>query len=247
MNVRECFGVSQEEKPLDRMTGDGGFSAIFRTICCIGDSLSSGEFETRQEDGTVFYHDFFEYSWGQYLARMTGAKVYNYSRGGMTAKEYCESFAHAMGYWAPAKAAQAYLIALGLNDIWQEMEPEGTFASYYQQIIDRYQKISRGAKFFLLTMPQETSDPEKIRIRKEEHREFLYQIAKQMEHVYVIDLYQYAPVYDPEFKENFYLNGHMNAAGYYLTAKMVASYMDYLIRKNWKDFREVGLIGSGLL
>ena len=115
---------------------------------------------------------FFEYSWGQYLARMTGAKVYNYSRGGMTAKEYCESFAHAMGYWAPAKAAQAYLIALGLNDIWQEMEYEGTFASYYHQIIDRYKKISRGAKFFLLTMPQETSDPEKIRIRKEEHRNF---------------------------------------------------------------------------
>ena len=59
MNVREFFGVGQEEKPLDRMTGDGGFSAIFRTICCIGDSLSSGEFETRQEDGTAFYHDFF--------------------------------------------------------------------------------------------------------------------------------------------------------------------------------------------
>ena len=39
-----------------------------------------------------FYFDKFEFSWGQFIARMTGNQVYNFSRGGMSAKEYIESF-----------------------------------------------------------------------------------------------------------------------------------------------------------
>ena len=35
----------ENEKPLENLVTDGGFTGIFRTIGCIGDSLSSGEFE----------------------------------------------------------------------------------------------------------------------------------------------------------------------------------------------------------
>ena len=77
----------KNEKPLDKLDPTGGFTAIFRTIGCIGDSLSSGEFEgTDPETGGKTYHDTFEYSWGQFLARMTGSRVWNFSRGGMTAR-----------------------------------------------------------------------------------------------------------------------------------------------------------------
>ncbi len=252
--MNQFFFVGKDEKPLDRMVSDGGFCTIFRTICCIGDSLSSGEFETRDKEGNIFYHDFFEYSWGQYIARMTGSKVYNFSRGGMTAKEYCETFAHTMGYWAPSKAAQAYIIALGVNDIYQDIElgragdeNKGTFASYYLNIIRRYRELSRGSVFFLVTMAKEESDTEEVTKKKLLHREILYQCSKLLDQVYVIDLYQYAPVYDREFKENFYLYGHMNAAGYYVTAKMIASYIDYIIRSHFEKFKEVGLIGSGIV
>ena len=41
----------ENEKPLDRIVYDGGYTRIFRTIGCIGDSLSSGEFETRDKEG----------------------------------------------------------------------------------------------------------------------------------------------------------------------------------------------------
>ncbi|MBE6793009.1 MAG: SGNH/GDSL hydrolase family protein, partial [Ruminococcaceae bacterium] len=35
-----------EKNPLDTLVSDGGFCGIFRTIGCIGDSLSSGELES---------------------------------------------------------------------------------------------------------------------------------------------------------------------------------------------------------
>ena len=92
MNISE-FMPSKDEKPLDRLVGDGGFTGIFRTIACIGDSLSSGEFESDSEACGKGYHDYFEYSWGQYIARTAGCKVYNFSRGGMTAKWFMESYA----------------------------------------------------------------------------------------------------------------------------------------------------------
>jgi len=45
MNIKDYY-ASSDEKPLERMPADGGFTGIFRTICCIGDSMSSGEFES---------------------------------------------------------------------------------------------------------------------------------------------------------------------------------------------------------
>ena len=36
----------------------------------------------------------------------------------------------------------------------------------------------------------------------------------------------------------------MTPTGYVLTAKMVASYIDYIIRHNMEDFAQVGFIGT---
>ena len=49
MNINEFLDVREREKPLDKMAVGGGFCGIFRTIACIGDSLSSGEFESLDE------------------------------------------------------------------------------------------------------------------------------------------------------------------------------------------------------
>ena len=118
------FLLCPGEKPLDNMVTDGGFCGIFRKIGCIGDSLSSGEMESLDEDGKKGYHDYFEYSWGQFLARDAGCEVLNFSRGGMTAREYCEGFAEKKGFWDPSLAAQAYIIALGVNDISRTLKGE---------------------------------------------------------------------------------------------------------------------------
>ena len=67
--------LAEGEQPLDRLADGYSNTAIFRTIGFIGDSLSSGEFESRDKDGKAGYHDFYEYSWGQYIARRHGLQA----------------------------------------------------------------------------------------------------------------------------------------------------------------------------
>ncbi|MBR4859174.1 MAG: SGNH/GDSL hydrolase family protein [Clostridia bacterium] len=250
---------SADEKPLEHLAINGGYAAIFRRIGVVGDSLSSGEFESMDENGNKSYHDYFEYSWGQYIARMCGSTCFNFSRGGMTAKEYCESFADNMRFWDPQYACQCYIIALGVNDIHnQDMEigttddicrddytkNADTFTGWYAHIIQRLKAIQPRAKFFLMTMPRETS--RRLQEKSQAHRKALYNLADYFDNTYIIDLYEYAPVYDDEFKKKFYMGGHLNPMGYVLTAHMTASYIDYIIRHNPDDFKEVGYIGTDL-
>ena len=155
MDIKPFFPLAGE-RPLDTLVTDGGLCGVFRTIGCVGDSLSSGDFESLDANGNKTYHDMFEYSWGQYLARMAGLTARNFSRGGMTAKEYCESFAETNGYWNPELACQGYILALGVNDLFGQKIPLGslddvnpkdwrqnqpTFAGYYAQIIMRLKEI----------------------------------------------------------------------------------------------------------
>ena len=86
MDFRDLFDFqAPEEKPLESYPAGGGLTPILRTVGCIGDSLSSGEFESLDAAGNKGYHDLFEYSWGQFMARDCGLLVRNFSRGGMTA------------------------------------------------------------------------------------------------------------------------------------------------------------------
>lgn len=255
MDYRALF-FPENEKPLDRLVTDGGFTGIFRTIACVGDSLSSGEFESVDEQGVKRYHDMFEYSWGQYIARAAGCTVYNFSRGGMRAQEYCDRFAEENGFWAKELAAQAYIVALGVNDIMNAHEEPGsiadidredwrnngkTFTGYYAQIVQRLKEIQPEAKFFLMTPPKD--DGEARNADAETVRKCVIDIAGAFENCYVIDLWEHAPVYDAAFREKFFLGGHMNPCGYILTAQMVMSYIDYIIRHNMEDFKEVAFIG----
>ena len=258
MNLEEYLTLDENEKPFDRMVTNGGFTGIFRTIGCIGDSLSSGEFESLDAEGKKGYHDYFDYSWGQYLAREAGCTVYNFSRGGMTAKEYCDSFALKNDFWNPAKKCHAYIIALGVNDICNRHQPIGdigdidladyrnnhpeTFAGYYGRIISRLKEIQPKARIFLMTMPR-SANAERLELQRL-HAELLHKIAALYEFTYVLDFYRYAPVYDDEFRRRFFLAGHMNPMGYMITAKMVMSYIDYIIRHNPEDFAQVGFIGT---
>ena len=64
MNFQLRYSSPDNEKPLENYAPDGGFASIFRTVAFVGDSLSSGEFETfNPETGVRRYYDMFEYSW----------------------------------------------------------------------------------------------------------------------------------------------------------------------------------------
>lgn len=255
--------ANPNEKPLDVIKPDGGFAGIFRTITIVGDSLSSGELEGTSEDGKREIYDYYEYSWGEFIGRATGAKINIFACGGMNALSYIENWGEKNGVWDESKASQAYIIALGCNDLsWCRHElgsaadfdaenPENskrTFAGGMARIIARYKEISPKARFFLITMPREadksTAKPEDW-AKWEGHRRVMYELAELFEYTYVIDLFEHGPIYNDEFRKNFYLAGHLNVSGYLLTANMVMSYMDYIIRNNPEDFRQAGFIGKG--
>lgn len=245
---------NESEKPLDNIVQNGGMCRIFRRIACIGDSLSSGEFQIRKEDGTFDYYDMYEYSWGQHMAKMTGSTVLNFSRGGMSAKKYMEGYADMNGFFKQENACQAYIIAFGANDLnicelgtiedidfddYRNNKP--TFAGYYGQVVQKYKEIQPHAKFFLVTLPKDSTYP-----KNKEHRDLLEEMTKKFDNTYLIDLNTYAPEYNEEFKKNFFMHVHMNPAGYVFTADMIMSYIDYIIRNNVRDFDEIAFIGTNV-
>ena len=259
MNIKNFMKIDNE-KPLDNFVINGGLCSIFKTIGCIGDSLSSGALVTFENNKPGYIQDF-NYSWGQFMASDTGAKVYNFSECGLNAYEYI-GFAQKNGYFAKELACQAYIIALGVNDIGGIVKGNGefgditdinlsdsadnkpTFSGHIGGIISRYKEIEHDAKFFLVTMPKSKVDDE-INGYYDMHQKLMHQIAEIFNNCYVVDLRKYAPFYDDEFKRNFYLEDHMNASGYRVTALMIESYIDYIIRNNPEDFITAGLIGSG--
>jgi lysophospholipase L1-like esterase len=257
MDIKD-FMKKEGELPLDNLVSDGGFAKIFRTVGCIGDSLSSGEFESF-ERGEKSYHDMYEYSWGQFMAREAGFKAINFSQGGLTAGEFINDYFAPWGVSKTENLCQAYIIALGVNDLANpDTIPFGsiedinrgrfsgnknTFCGNYGKIIQRLIGYQPKAKIFLMSIPREENEEKNAAYAK--HAAFLYELEKMFpKNVYVIDLYKYAPIYDKEFKKNFFLGGHMNPQGYVLTAKMVLSYIDYIIRNNPEDFATVPFINT---
>ncbi|HIT85399.1 MAG TPA: SGNH/GDSL hydrolase family protein [Candidatus Ornithomonoglobus intestinigallinarum] len=244
----------------------GGMLGIFRNIGCVGDSLSSGEFEF-DNNGELGYWDCYEYSWGKMIERLTGVDVTNFSRGGMTAYSiYTEadeknSVTESINrLFDKDNAKQAYIIALGVNDLHNiDMECYGgnvggagdikedyrenanTVIGWYGKIIARLKEISPHAKFFLLTIP----DNGKNEKNAEAFAKALRDTAKKLKNCYIVDLYKDAPCYCDDFRKAYFNGGHMNAMGYLFTAHYVMRYIDDIIRKNHDDFRYVQFSCSG--
>ena len=123
-----------------------------------------------------------------------------------------------------------------------------TVSVYYRDILRHIAVIPLGSGNVtkdIESLQMDEAEAEKMKL-KHDHAELLRGIAAKNEFVYVIDLHRYAPIYDEEFKAHFYLGGHMNAGGYLLTAKMVMSYIDYIVRQNPEDFAQAGFIGKGV-
>ena len=68
-------------------------------------------------------------------------------------------------------------------------------------------------------------------------------MAEKFEFTYVIDMYKHMPIVDAQFSKMYRMGGHMNAMGYKLMSEYVMSYMDYIIRENYEDFKQIAFVG----
>ena len=260
------MGISRylPNNPIRKFISTPGAMSIFREVGFIGDSLSSGEHEGFLND-TKTFHDYYEYSWGQFIARRCGLKAYNFSQGGLKAstffdyiqKEGCNPF-------VDEKRCQAYFIALGVNDLnhidtyedgfgsFDDVDFENednnkhSFVGQYVRIIQKLRKFEPKCRIFVLTMPTGQKEDKGAKIRANKHRDFLLSLKKYFDFFYVIDLRKYAPIYGKKFRKKYFLGGHMSALGYLFTADMVITYVDFIINRHPEDFAQIGFIGKGV-
>lgn len=246
MSYKTSMKLRPFEKPLSHLVSDGGLMGIFGKICIVGDSLSSGEVEYYLPDGSRHCFDMYEYSWGDYLGKMTGSKILHMSYGGASAKSIIDS-AKENDYFTPSFKADAYIIALGYNDMLgcarkvgtlQDMDnyESNTVIAHYYHLIQELQKLNKEARFFFVTLAKTSFWPKERQELIKEHRAMLYALAKIVPHAYVLDIYKYGPKHNLSFKKKFYQADHLNFEGYYLYAKLFCSYIDFLIRKEPVSF-----------
>lgn len=247
--------------PMEPLAQFGGFAAAFRRIACIGDSLTAGILNNTDSSVSEVVAGT---SYPEQMARLTGSTVYNLGYGGAVAthsaqavSEYhsYQTIAEAKGWFDEAYRSQAYVIALGTNDIDYYGGFDGdvstdiddtdwsnnalTSVGGYAAILQRILAIQPEAKIFCVTIPK-TRNTEALRV---EANEKIKAIAKRFGG-YVIDLYAYGPQEDEvnAWKVKYYTGYHLNALGYHLHARRILTYMDWHIRQSLREFGGIGLM-----
>ena len=77
------------------------------------------------------------------------------------------------------------------------------------------------------------------------HADFLNSLNKYFDFLYCIDLRKYDVDYGTrDFIKYHRCGGHFSAVGYKYSATVISSYIDYIIRNNIEDFKQVGFIGK---
>lgn len=251
------------DNPVERINFNCGLVGIFKTIGVIGDSLASGEMQGYHTDGTLYYRDMYELSWGQQIAKMTGVDVFNFSQGGQYAKGWMNGNtartwdANDVAGGAHSNKKQCYLIGFAHNDKTKVedntysagvgtiadindgdyTQNADSFVGWYARIIQALKTIEPRAYIFCITPPSVNYDA------------FSAQIRDIVDHfagsrVYLIDLRRYGM---SRSNPLFVMGNHQSAAGYLYDAYEIANYMDWIIRSNPTDFKYTSLVGTDIL
>ena len=259
--VNDIIDKRQEndtERPLEHIIRDGGLTRIFRTAGVVGDSLSSGCMEYKGSSGNALGYDRYEFSWIQQMRGICGFdKAENFSVGGLTSKTFWTTQSQKVKNLredGENHKCQLYFIALGVNDIADTTmevgtpdditnESSTTFYGYYSRIKKLIQRQQPKARINLVGLPNHN----KMTIWGKRFTDFKNAIADMPNHfnfVYYLNLYEYEKPYDSEFQKIYFNGFHENALGYARTAWVISSYVDWYIRHNYEEFREVGFIGT---
>lgn len=264
-HIQELQGVAFDnitennyDVPLKHILRTGGMTSIFRTAGVVGDSLASGCMEYKDENNASQGLDRYEFSWIQQMKHICGFDIaYNFSVGGMTSKKFWTSTNSHITDLRESGAdhkCQLYFIALGVNDIADTSMEVGTsadinnassttFYGYYSRIIELIQSIQPRAKIFLVGLPNHS----KMTVWGDRFTNFKNSIADMVNHFdncYYLDLFTYDVAYDETFQQTYFNGFHENAIGYLRTAWVISSYVDWYIRHNYEEFKEVGFIGT---
>ena len=207
--------------------------SMFEKFGVIGDSYASGEVAING------YNDYYNVSWGQILARMSGNKCINFSSGGLSTRTW---LTHEKGLKLlnSSEPQQLYICALGINDYYHLGESylgtiadiqtkADTFYGNYAKIIEAVKTKAPNAKIIMLT----TSGTDAI-ARK--FNNAIIDIAKHYNIPYLIQ--NDDPFFASSFYRNNMVNGHPLAIVYSSMAKTFRRMIEKCMYDNLSYFRD---------
>lgn len=129
--------------------------SLFEKFAVIGDSYASGEVYIDA------YTDYYNISWGQILARMSGNKCLNLSAGGLSTRSWLTS-EKGLNLLNSSEVQQLYICALGINDYYHLGESylgtvddistqSDSFFGNYAKIINSIKTKAPNAKILMMT------------------------------------------------------------------------------------------------
>ena len=203
------------------------------------------------KDGTSTLErfDLYDYSWGQRLCKLTSVEGFNFSVGGQTTKGWCNGADERT--WAGAQLQEnwkeAYCIALGVNDrsalspgnadtdinLSDYTQNADTFAGWYAGIIQRLRSVNPKCRIFCITIPYNNQQGYL------DNNEVIRAIVPKFSRCYLVDLanYHWTP-------DGLGLNDHLSPAGYQWAAFEINTYIDWIIRNNMDDFKDIAWVGT---
>ena len=262
--------ISISDNPLSLVKETPGYSGAIRSWGFVGDSLASGVF-FGYKDGVEWSDTNYDISWGQFMVRTMSAEGKNYSVGGQTAKWWVNNFLppteRSLAGVQADTPKQAYIIALGVNDVGNLSSLYGgkvatdmgniaadidfntpannanTFAGWYARVIQEIKAVAPDALIFPVVMPEQANETWANINTVIRSMPSIF-ATKYPNTVWAIDLYTYKPsqAYISAFKMN---GAHLNAQGYQYFSWVFMTYIDWLIRKNMSAFKGLCFIGTG--
>jgi len=243
-----------ENNPLLQNQTVNNLVGIFHKIGVIGDSLADGVFNC--SDGFIANRD---YSWIQCIARIMGIQGLNFTEGGLTTRTALSTFVNPASF--AANLCDCYIIGLGVNDRYyysigdsagvelgtpndinlaDRTQNRDTYYGNYASIISRIKEVQPKARIFCITNPTNESETQG-------YNTAVRYMSEIFDNVYIMDFYAYAMneyegLKDPN--SPYWYNSHGTALGYYKSAWHILSYMDYIIKNNMLDFKDVQFIGT---
>lgn len=230
--------------------------AIFKKVCCIGDSYTAGYI--MNTNGTPISNN--DYSWVEHLKNFTGRDYVNCGISGASARTWLTDERGLAKAQKPENKAQAYVIGLQINDSSTSMasytpvgsiEDIGTDAETYygcmSKIVSEVFAINPLAHVFIQTQPKNFTGVHTP------YRQAVIDIVAHFQNdgihnnqVHLIDLLNYYKLYQNAGCNDSMVNGHFTAVGWEYCAEILAYAWSNYINANPLKFQDVNLIPYGV-
>lgn len=234
LDLRGIEIVTDDIKEIPTEYAGCDISAFTRCIC-IGDSLTAGTMNYKDETGsTGNYISYEKYAFPAALARMTGIEVVNKGLGGNSSAEWYNAMQN-----EDLSGFDIAIIQLGVNDAFRYSGWTQTSIAAFTNIINKLKTENKNIKIFVSTIIPATSYMnDTLKAISQGIRDFVTGLNDA--DVILLDM----AAYGHTAEDSAYNCGHLSAYGYWRLAADYKAYISWYMNNNKHVFREIQFIGT---